>query len=184
MLAACARRIQSSSASAVASRGVGEQGGLKQGLVASYASKTGSQVSKASLATVATRKYSTAQSALGTDTKKWNIELNRLFKLRFYDDVTSAYAKMKQGGAAPDATTFMIVFDSHIANCDNNSVVELVKEAKAGGVKTSFLDKDEQMHQLLASGDDSPDLELKSIHLQQYLRKFRQAGLNPFDPSH
>ena len=166
------------------SKGIGKQTGVKQELIASYGVKSGQKASQTSLMRSAMRKYTTAQSSLGQDTKKWNIELNRLYKLRYFDDVTSTYTKMKETGVAPDATTYMIMFDSHIANFDNNSVVSLVADAKAAGVKTSFLEKDAQFQQMLFSEDDSADLELKSIQLHQSLKKFRQAGLNPFDPAH
>lgn len=169
---------------AVGSKGVGEQVCVKQELIASYGVKSGYKATQTSLVRSAMRKYTTAQSSIGKDTKKWNIELNRLYKLRYFEDVTSAYAKMKESGAAPDATTYMIVFDSHIANYDNNAVVSLVAEAKAAGVKTSFLDKEAQLQQMVFSPDDSAELELKSIQLHQSLKKFRQAGLNPFDPAH
>lgn len=184
MLTACVRRIQLGSASAVGSRGVGEKVAMKQQNMSKYGQSLVQNKSIKSWKAVATRQYATTESGFGADTKKWNVELNRLFKLRYYDDVTKVYAKMKESGAAPDATTYMIVFDSHIANLDNNSVVDLLTEAKNNGVKTSFLEKDEQLKQIVTNWDQSPEAELKSIQLRTFLHKFRQAGLNPFDPAH
>lgn len=180
MLVACTRRLYAVGSSP---RGgaVSLRSGVKSRVSQSSASSSAyaGVSSKSSLVKVALRKYADATEAEAA-TKKWNIELNRLFKLRYYEQASEQYKKMKEAGVTPNTLTYSIMYDTYGMWQDGGAMAALVDEVKARGVKSYLVDKAARLQELLE--DDSREADLESAEINSQLNRYKQAGLNPFDP--
>lgn len=177
MLAACTRSFYSISANRT-SRAVNT--GLKSvnkkntRLSKSWHSRYGAENC---LSKVALRKY-TAPPEVEAVTKKWNLELNKLLKLRYFEEAVSHYEKMKESGATPNASTFLIMFDTYMNWQDNNAIRALLEDIKARGINTQFAKIDAQLEELSQQGRIGRD---KATEVKLKLIRSRRAGLNPFE---
>lgn len=183
MLAVCTRRLYSAGSSSGGSLSSVRTCVSSRGSVVYAPSSALSGVSsKSSLVKVALRKY--ADAAVSGDaeaaTKKWNIELNRLYKLRYYEEAIEKFQKMKEAGVTPNSVTYMIMYDTLGQWQDSNALVALVEEVKARGMKTYFVEKDNRLQELV--DDESREAQLEAVDIQSQMLRYKQAGLNPFDP--
>jgi hypothetical protein len=125
------------------------------------------------------RKYAeSAEANAEAVTKKWNLELNKLYKLRYYDEAIAQYEKMKASGATPNSKTFLVMFDTYMQITDNNGIVALLADIEARGLKTYFQQADAQLREL----SEVRETREKMIEHHQTMVRLRKAGLNPFDP--
>ena len=180
MLTACARKLGSFGAnSATGARVARTKAASRKNIMSSSSyEKSGASVSK-SLAQVSMRKYAeAATSDVEAVTKKWNLELNKLYKLRYYEEAIAEYEKMKASGATPNSKTFMIMFDTFMQRSDENGIVALLEEIKARGLKTYFQQADAKLREL----SQQRETREKAIEHHQTMVRLRKAGLNPFDP--
>jgi hypothetical protein len=133
-----------------------------------------------SLMKVALRKYADAAPANPEAlTKKWNLELNKLLKLRYYEEGVAHYEKMKAAGVTPNAATFLIMFDTYLGWEDNNAIVSLVEDIKARGLKTYFIENDTKLQAFMAEKTREGLDQAVEIHTQ--MLRYRKANLNPFE---
>ena len=127
------------------------------------------------------RKYTTAKHSTDADAavKRWNLELNRLLKLRHYEQGAAKFEEMKAAGVTPNPITYAIMFDTYVAWQDNASVVKMLKEIKDRGLKTYFGEKDAELMRLTES--DSRDSHRKAVELYTDMIRRRKAGINPIE---
>jgi len=180
MLAACTRRLYSAGGRLCSARSAVVPSRVGVVSVPSYVS--GGASPNSSLVKVALRKFADAAAPGDAEaaTRKWNIELNRLYKLRYYEEAIEKYQKMKESGVAPNSLTYMIMYDTFGNWQDNNAMAALVAEVKAKGMKTYLVEKDNRLQEL--SNDESREALLESVNIQEQMLRHKQAGLNPFDP--
>lgn len=181
MLAACTRRFSSMvSNGASASRATSSNTSVSKKLVKAKVSSV-SGVGTKSLAAMAMRKYAEAATP-NTDAavKKWNLELNKLLKLRYYEEGVAHYEKMKAAGVTPNATTFTIMFDTYLAWNDDNAIVGLLEDIKARGLKTFFIEHDTKLRDLLQDPED-PIARKKAVDVHSTILRYRKANINLFE---
>lgn len=182
MLVACTRRLYSAgSSSRVGVSSLRSGASARVGDAGASSSVYSGVSTKSSLMKVALRKY--AEAAPGdaeAATKKWNIELNRLYKLRYFEEASQKFQKMKEAGVTPNTLTYSIMYDTYGSWGDNGAMTALVEEVKAKGVKSYLVEKAARLSDLLE--DDSREAEMESAEIQAQMLRYKQAGLNPFDP--
>lgn len=181
MLAACTRQLRTWGANGSHSVGASKYFAKNSKAAKVY---SGKMESPKSLARVALRKYAEAvatqtEASSEAVVKKYNLELNKLAKLRNYDEANTLYEKMKQEGVTPNPTTYLIMFEAYLRWPDQILLGNMLEDLKAKGIKTQFAVNDAQYKELVAGG--RPNRE-KWIALEEKIQRARQAGLNPFEP--
>lgn len=161
MLAACTRQLRTWGANGSHSVGASKYFAKNSKAAKVYSGKV---ESPKSLARVALRKYAEAAAAQTEASseavvKKYNLELNKLAKLRNYDEANTLYEKMKQEGVTPNPTTYLIMFEAYLRWPDQVLLGNMLEDLKAKGIKTQFAQsaplpifvKDDQGAYLLAN---------------------------------
>lgn len=110
--------------------------------------------------------------------KRYNIELNKCVKMKYYEDGVRLFHEMKSKNIEPNAVTYRLIFDIYDIGGDTQGAEQLINELREKGIKTEI----DELNTLISKNAENVETRKKALSLyNEYISK-RRSGINLFEP--
>lgn len=110
--------------------------------------------------------------------KRYNIELNKCVKMKYYEAGVRLFHEMKSKNIEPNSTTYRLVFDIYDIGDDSAGADQLLNELREKGIKTEI----DELNQQIYKNAENVETRKKALSIyNEYISK-RRSGVNLFEP--